>query len=58
MARDLIYSVSHFLNSHEDLPQRPMMREELDLAGAIEKYIILFKTPPYPATRQRSEFSK
>lgn len=42
VARDLIYSVSHFLNSHEDLPQRPVMREELDLAGAIEKNIILF----------------
>lgn len=58
VARDLIYSVSQFLNSHEDLPQRTVMREELDLAGAIEKNIIFFKNPPHPATRQPFESSK
>lgn len=41
--KNVTYSISHLLNPHEDLPQRPVMCEKLDLARAIEKYIILLK---------------
>lgn len=42
------HSIPEFLNPEEDIPQRRMMREDLDLTGTIEDDIILLNEPKEP----------
>lgn len=34
-------SITHLLNFHKDVPQRPMMSEQFNLPRTVEKNIIL-----------------
>ena len=38
------YSIPKFLKAEEDIPQRAMMCEELDLSGAVKENIFVYMT--------------
>jgi hypothetical protein len=42
------YSIPKFLKTEEDIPQRSVVCEELDLAGAVEENIIVYCTLVLP----------
>jgi hypothetical protein len=46
------YSIPKFLKTEEDVAQRAVVREELDLAGAVEENVVVYCTLTWPLSRR------
>ena len=44
------YSVPKLLEAEEDVPQRSVMREELDLAGAVEQDVVIYPVSAFASS--------